>query len=256
MCVLRGRIRFENSALCGIIFAAVSFGDKVFCRLRRFVGNAERVSSHICDKTVRSAVLRTEVYTLVKLLRDEHRASGLKSEPLCRLLLQGRRDERGIRRAVLSLNVAPDGDELSVFAGVKHFLRIFSGCKLNFTVFVPEELCGELYALRSFQNCFNRPVFLRYESGDFRLSFNDYSRCHRLNSPCGKSAADGLPEVRTYLVSDDSVQNSSRLLGVYKVHINRAGVLHSFENGFLRYIVEGDPVRLLRLYAENRREMP
>ena len=157
---------------------------------------------------------------------------------------------------MLFRHFACGNDKFAVFTSVGHFLCVILAGKLDLTVFIAEEFCRYLSALRSFKRRFYRPVFLRNESLYLRFSFDDYSRRNRLNSSCGKSAANGFPKVRTDFVAHYSVKNSSCLLRVYKVHIYCARMLHSGKHRFLCYIIEGYSVRFFRLYAENRCKMP
>lgn len=82
MSVLRLFACLEYSALRRVIFPAEFAHDIFTRRLCRFIGNAERVCSHICDDTVASAEFLAEVYALIELLRNLHYALGLETETL------------------------------------------------------------------------------------------------------------------------------------------------------------------------------
>ena len=82
MCVLRVRVRLINVRRCRIVFLSELIYDKALCRSLSVGGNAERVCSHVGDKTLYTAVFGTDIDTLVKLLRHLHDTGGLEAELL------------------------------------------------------------------------------------------------------------------------------------------------------------------------------
>ena len=90
----------------------------------------------------------------------------------------------------------------------------------------------------------NGPVFFRFESADLLLPIADQPERHGLHAPCGQAPPHFLPQQRRELVSHQPVQHPTRLLSIYFVLVDRAGVLEGFQNRLLGNLVEHDPVDL------------
>ena len=98
MCILRIRLCPVNARLFGAVIPAVIFGNIFERGALSLSRNSERVCTHIGYKTLYSAVFVTEVYALVKLLCNAHRALRLEIELFGCLLLECGSDKRRCRR--------------------------------------------------------------------------------------------------------------------------------------------------------------
>ncbi len=86
----------------------------------------------------------------------------------------------------------------------------------------------------------DRPVFLLLEGFDFALTLDDQPQSDGLHASGGKAAAHFVPEQRRNLVSDQAVQDTTRLLSIDQILIDVAGMLESFLHGAFGDFVEGD----------------
>ena len=81
------------------------------------------------------------------------------------------------------------------------------------------------------------------ECEDFSFPVDDESEGYRLNSAGRKLRLDLSPEYGRELESDKSVENSSCLLGIDKVHVDLTGILDCVEDrrlcDFLKYDSSG-----------------
>ena len=71
---------------------------------------------------------------------------------------------------------------------------------------------------------FSLPVLVRNEGPDLPLSLNDQSNCWRLHASGAQSASDPLPQQRRYLIADDAINDSTGLLGIDAMHVDRRRV--------------------------------
>ena len=68
-----------------------------------------------------------------------------------------------------------------------------------------------------------------------------------LYTSCRERGADTSPEDRRELKAHDTIQDTTRLLGIYKVFVERAWVLYGVLYGALGNLVDCDTVCLLVL---------
>ena len=71
-----------------------------------------------------------------------------------------------------------------------------------------------------------------------------------------QTPSDFLTDKGRQLVADEPIQNSPGLLGIYKVNINGAGVLHTGKHAVLGDLVKGDPVLLIHIQPQQRGQVP
>ena len=104
--------------------------------------------------------------------------------------------------------------------------------------------------------CVDKPEFLRLEIAYLLLAVNDYPCRDRLDSSGGKTVSDPFPEHGTQLISDDTVKYPSRLLRIYKIHIDGTGSLYSRLDRFLCNFIESHAKSLFYRNIEHRCKMP
>ena len=256
MRVLRCRLGFIDLSLIRIIFRAVFFADIGFCRICRFIGNTERVGSHIGDQTVNTTIRRTEVHAFIKLLRDLHRAFGMKAETTGRHLLKARRFKRRLWAFVFLGAFGRFDGKFRFLASGYDLLCIFAGCKLDLTVFIAVEFGFDLLVFGKSQNGFDGPIFLGNEFFDLRIAFYDDPRRNGLYAACGKSALDRFPKIGADLLSHDSVEDSTRLLRVDEIHIDGMRFLDTALYGLFGDLIERNAICVFGFNAEDGRKMP
>ena len=102
----------------------------------------------------------------------------------------------------------------------------------------------------------NQPEFLRVKGADQTLAFDDDLHRYGLDPAGAEAAGDLLPQQRTYLIADDTVQDASCLLGHYLVHIELSGIGKGLLDGVFGNGVEDHAVGILLGYAERLSQMP
>ena len=118
------------------------------------------------------------------------------------------------------------------------------------------EFSGKLCAAPFLELHADRPVFLGHECLNLLLAVAYKLDRHRLHAAGGKPLLDLAPEERAELVADDAVEHAARLLRVHAVEVDRVRILDRCLNGGLRDLVEDDAAILVRVDAQNVREMP
>ena len=254
--ILDARFGFKGSGLGGVILVAEFFCDIRSGSVLSLGGNTERVGTHIGDKTLNAAVLASDVDTLVKLLSDSHRSLKLEAELSVSLLLKrggvkGRTGCFMTGRALDRLN-----GKLTALDRVYDLHCVCLVAKLDLAVLIAEEAHREGYSLARDERDLDGPILNGNEALDLLLALDDDLCRYRLNSSCAESALDVLPKQRRDLISYDSVKDSSCLLGVYKAHIDVAGLFDRRLDHALGDLVEGDSLRLFDRYSECCRKMP
>ena len=219
-------------------------------------GNAQRVGTHIGDKTHR-AVARN-VHAFIQRLGGAHRAGGREAERAARVLLQGGRDEgrRGLA-AALALFDLRDGVVPAVQRGQDAVGPLLIGDGQLFAVGGGGQAGRELtlLALRVQQRV-DVPVFVWLEVFNFQLTVPDQPHGHALHAACGQAAADLFPQERAQFVADQTIQLAPGLLGVEQVDIDGARVGHALLDALLRDLVKGHAVGCAGVQPQNVRQMP
>ena len=88
----------------------------------------------------------------------------------------------------------------------------------------------------------NRPIFFRYESVYFFLSFDDHAEGRALHAT-GALDADIALKQGGHLKADDAIFHSPSFLGLDEIFVNGRRALKSFENRGLRDFVEAEALR-------------
>ena len=99
------------------------------------------------------------------------------------------------------------------------------------------------------------PIFGRNERFYFAFFVNDYSERDRLHAPRGKSVLYSFAKKGAELITDESVENSSRLLRIDEIVIYLSRIFQSFFNRSFAYFVELYSLRDI-FQAENFLQMP
>ena len=94
------------------------------------------------------------------------------------------------------------------------------------------------------------PVLDRIEGLDLVLPLTDQPERHRLNPTGRESGSDRLPQERTDLISDQSIQNSACLLRFDLVEIQGLRGLESTLDGALGDFAEGHPLEAAPVVIE------
>ena len=106
------------------------------------------------------------------------------------------------------------------------------------------------------QNRIQTPVFLRNKGIDLILAVSDHSQRNRLYTACRKASLHLCPQEGRNLITHDSIQHSSCLLGIHKVHIDFTGMLKRLRHRTLGDFIEGDPRCLLVLKLQRSHQVP
>ena len=77
-----------------------------------------------------------------------------------------------------------------------------------------------------------------------------------MNTSGGKTALDGLPQQRADLITNDTVKNTSCLLGIDQIHINLTRLLDRGLDRGLGNLIEGDAHGLLHGNPQRSCQMP
>src|ERR1700693_5034973 len=103
------------------------------------------------------------------------------------------------------------------------------------------EACLKWRRISGLQARIECPVFLRAKRLTLLLALDDYPERHRLDPPGADSALDLVPQKRTYLVPDQTVEHPARLLSVEQVMIELFRIRHRRAHRALSYLMEQDP---------------
>ena len=104
--------------------------------------------------------------------------------------------------------------------------------------------------------CVYRPIFFGLKSSDLSFTVNNKLNSDGLDSSRRKTGLDLLPKEGAYLVADDSVKNTSGLLRINKINVERSRVCDSFLNGAFGYLVKGYSYILFGIKSEKCCQMP
>ena len=239
----------------GIIVVPVSLMDKGSGGVQGVLRKAQRVGSHIGNKTRGS--LAADSHAFVQLLCDGHSAAGRHAQPAGCLLLQRGSNERRCRASFLyTALLAFHQKRLTLDFGkdmVDFLFRMKFLLSAVGTIVTCSECCVRCAAIEC---SIQIPVFLRDKIADLLLPFHDHLGSDGLNTACGQSAADRLPEKRRYFIPHDTVQDATCLLSVHKIDIDITGFVDTVRNDLLRDLVKGNALRFLIFQIEKFLQMP
>ena len=244
------------------VVGAVQLRDLRPCRGDRGVGEGRGVGTHVGDEAV-----------LVQLLRDLHGGLGSEAQLAARLLLEGRRTERGVRGATVRLRLdGPYGERgVGERGGQGPCVRLvqvqhLAGAGLELPVRTEVATLGDAATVHRAQAGGQRrrvggvtgsaggeragqvPVLGGAEGDALALPLDDEARGDGLDATGRQSRHDLLPQDRRDLVAVEAVEDTAGLLGVDHALIELARVGHRFPDRVLGDLVEDHPVdRDLRL---------
>ena len=252
--VLRVVPLFEVAGFVRNVLRAVGGLDVRRGSRARLVRDAQGVRSHVGDETDLGAF---DVDTFVQLLGHLHGAAGLEAEAAGRVLLQGGRDER--RRRLFAAGALLHG--VHDIDGVLEPAEVLVGglfvVDLDFALFIGgeggrEDAAGAGRAeLRV-----DAPVLFRFEVPDLLLPVHDEPQRDGLDPAGGETAADLLGDERRDAVTDETVQDTARLLRVDEVLVDGPRMLHARFDAGLGDLVEGDTVLVLEIETHDGGEVP
>ena len=219
----------------------------------RALGDVQRVGSHIGDEADRRVAERD---ALVELLRDDHRPAHGEAELARGLLLQRRGGERrrGIASALARLETLHDVRGL-LERGAVLLGRLAVG-DLELLALELDDLGRERLAGHVREERLDAPVLLRGERLDLALAVDDQAQRDGLNSAGGESVADLLPEERRHRVTDQPVDDATRLLGVHQILVDVARMLERVLDRRRRDLVERHAAELRRRDLDDVGDVP
>jgi hypothetical protein len=88
---------------------------------------------------------------------------------------------------------------------------------------------------------FDRPECLGLECADLVLPFHDQTKRDGLNASGRKAAHDFAPQKRRKFVSDETVEDPARLLGIHQIFINGARMFERIQDRFFGDLVKNNP---------------
>src|SRR6185503_12656934 len=186
---------------------------QIFARLlRRTLGNARRVGSHVRDETDRT--LAPDLDALVEILSDPHRALRAERQLFGGFLLKRGRRER--RRRILAALAALDLSDVEGFAAFEIAddpVGLLLVRNLRFLAVDVMELRGELLVLL-LQQRLDGPILDRLERANLALALDDESKRDRLDATGRESLFHRLPQHWTRFVAHEPVEHASRLLRI------------------------------------------
>ena len=233
-----GRQRFR------IVFADV-FPDVG----KRHFGNARRIGSHIRNQT---DPVGSDIDAFIELLRNLHRFTRRKSQPVGGRLLKS----RGCKRRFGFLLFFAD----FLFGNAKRPQRNRAGNGVDFGF----RLCLEFFILpldeRGFerrlsfiQKSVNRPVLLRNKIFDFLLPFTNQPQRHGLNAAGRETVFDLCPQNRRKVVTDQPVKDAAAFLGAHLVFFDFPRMADRFPDGVGSDFIENNPAdRFTRKFFQYR----
>ena len=239
MRVLRPRLCFENAGLTGVVFFTVAACYEALRSGGRVVRKAQRVRSHVGDKT--NCSLAGYVHALVKLLGNRHRAARGHAQAARRLLLKRGGNERRRGRALLFSALNGLDVKLVLGDGANHLFDFLLAVKLKLFLLSAVKTGNEAALLLGSVECnIQKPVFLGRERLDLVFALNYHARCNRLHATCGQTSAHLAPEQGAELIANNAVKDAARLLRVYQVHVDIARGGNAVVDHLFCYFVKGD----------------
>ena len=187
-------------------------------------------------------MVSADVHTLVKMLGYEHSFRRRHTEFIRRVLLKRRRRKR--RRSVLF------GNSLFYFRNRKrtvpdllfNLIRKFFPDAFAVLLALISSFERRIFSLFVLQYRVEIPILVGNERLNFAFPVHNQPQRNRLNPARRKPVLDTVIEKRGKFVTDESVQNSARLLCVYEIIIYFSGFFQSVFNGGRRNFVKFDTV--------------
>ena len=100
------------------------------------------------------------------------------------------------------------------------------------------------------------PVFLALECADLIFTIHHQTGSNTLDTAGRQTAAHLLPQQGRKLIANDTVQNSSGLLGIHQIIVDLTGLTDGLGDRFLGDGIEGDPVGLFLGQLQKLGQMP
>ncbi len=88
--------------------------------------------------------------------------------------------------------------------------------------------------------CIDRPVFFLLERFDFAFAFHNQAQGYGLHPSSGKTTANFIPKQRRNLIANQPVKHAPRLLRIYQVLINGAGMFERRLHRTFSNFIEGN----------------
>ena len=242
MGILRRGFCFECVEFPVVVLLAVAGFNKLCRRCHGLIGQAQGVGTHIGDETQRA--LTCHIHALIELLGDGHGALGGHIQLSGGLLLQGGGGKgRGCGTLLLCPLDTGDG-KLLPLNGIQH--RLYLILIFQFFLFIPAMVMGRKGAgfPDPVQLHIHRPVLFGLECPDLVFPVHHKAGGYRLDAACRQASAHLLPQQGRELIAHDPIQNSSGLLGIYQILINRSGMGNGLPHNLLCNLVKGNAAGL------------
>ena len=207
-------------------------------RIRR---EAHRVGPHVGDEAFPADAF-------VELLRDPHCAAHVETEPVRRLLLQGRGGERSGRRPAPLLRA--DGQHLETPGGMQPERRLggergpLVGERELLHLLAPVLREPGVERRRAGRVREHRPVLASLERLDLGLPVGNEAKGGALHPSSGEVRADLRPQHRRQVEPDEVVEGAAGELGVHQVGLKLSRMLER--------LADRAPCDLVELYPVHR----
>jgi hypothetical protein len=119
---------------------------------------------------------------------------------------------------------------------------VFTGRDGSFLLVDAVQLGLERRRLAAGQRGRDGPILLGTERFPLLFPVADQFHRDRLDPPHAQAAADFLPQQLAALITDDSIQNTPRLLGMHQFHVDLPWRLQRTFDSRFRDLVEEDPI--------------
>jgi len=140
--------------------------------------------------------------------------------------------------------------ERSFFTALQERLDLF----LVFEAAV--QLCLQRFPIRQEERCRYAECRLSRELIDFPFPLHDKPHGDRLNAAGRQCRLDFLPQDRRELETNDTVEDTTRLLRIYQVHVDMPGILYCVQDRIFGDFVENDAFSLIGFQAQYFRQVP
>ena len=243
-------VRVVADSVSAEVFLAVIIKNPRAGIIDEYVGQSCAVGTHIGDQTF---FAMAGIDTFIQTLGHGHRPLGAEGKLGAGFLLQRTGDERRswIAGTHGRADLADGERSLARFQCLRRFLFVMQCC-----LFAVDAAQGSIeLAAALFEHRVDRPVFLRDKGVDFLLPFDDQLQCHRLNAAGGFGFDLGIEQFGK-LETDNTVKDSSGLLGMDEIHIDRPRIFERFGYGILGDLMERDTVQIICRKTEFLRQVP
>ena len=99
-------------------------------------------------------------------------------------------------------------------------------------------------------------IGLTLERLNLLFTLSDQAHGHALDTASRQTWLDLAPQHRRQFKTDDAVQHTTCLLGVYQIEVDAARMLDGLENSGLGNLVENDTARILLGQSQHLKQMP